>query len=148
MLRENTWLLLYSITACGMWLSEMMIVKFDIASGIESRSNFYAYNSITCFVAAVAFFCFFLKVNCESFEKCNVIICGISQSTFAVYLIHAHPCVLAKFWLGASRYFELNNIKGLLIISLIALLVFSVCICIDKIRIFCLNTVERILARK
>ena len=53
----------YSIIAIAVFVSNYLIVKFDIAQGVTSHGNFYAYNSVTIFLESLFLFGFFVKLS-------------------------------------------------------------------------------------
>lgn len=127
------WLCAYIAVSLLIFISNCLIVRYDIAGGIASRGNFYAYNSVTVFSQSIFLFCFFISLsqNMKNIELIN----SIGKNCVSVYLISAHPLVLYPLWI---RFFNMNryhaNIMQYLFHGfLFSALVFCVCIVIDKI---------------
>lgn len=115
------------------YVSNYIIVKYNIAQGIDSRSNFYAYNSISVFLQSVCLFLFFYKLS----EKKTVIPAfnWAAKNALAVYLIGGHPLLLGRFWIeyiNMSKWWNEPVIYILIAIAASTALVLS-CILIDKL---------------
>lgn len=142
-------LLGYGIVACGIFVSNIIIIKFDVAQGIASRGNFYAYNSISVFLEAVCLFCFFIKIS-----ECNInckYINYFAESSVAVYLITSHPLMLYYLWtnlINIGRYGSVP-LTYIVLALLFSFMIFSACIGIDKIVDWLLRVggIERISAK-
>lgn len=123
----------YIFVAIGIFITNWLIVKFDIAQGITSRANFYAYNSISVFLEAIFLFLFFVKM--EDRIGSNKVINQIGPSILAVYLISAHPVLLTYLWTDIFKLTGVIKISILLYLFLMFLLtggVIVVCVVIDK----------------
>lgn len=124
----------YIFVALGIFITNWLIVKFDIAQGITSRANFYAYNSVSVFLEAIFLFLFFVKM--EGGWKSNIVVNQIGKSTVAVYIISAHPVLFTFLW---TDVFKLNGVIERSIVlyfceMLISVaVVFIICVIIDKI---------------
>ncbi len=92
------WNLAYIIISILIFLSNYLIVKYDIASGVTSRGNFYAYNSLTVFLQSVFLFCAFIQLEGKWKGYTKKWINRIGKNTLAVYLISAHPLLLYPLW--------------------------------------------------
>ena len=92
------WNLAYIIISILIFLSNYLIVKYDIASGVTSRGNFYAYNSLTVFLQSVFLFCAFIQLAGKWKGYIKKWINRIGKNTLAVYLISAHPLLLYPLW--------------------------------------------------
>lgn len=143
------WALTYIFISIAIFLSNYLIVRFDIAQGVDSRGNFYAYNSLTVFLQGVCFFCFFIRLS----EKMPYVkaVNILAKNTLAGYLISSHPLLIYSLW---TCIFELTKFRDRLviyIISALSLTAFVLCICIliDKIieRIFYKIGIKRMLHR-
>lgn len=123
----------YIVIACIMFISNYLIVKYGIAQGVTSRTNFYAYNSITVFLQSVCLFCAFIRIGKRNI--CNKFVNYAASSVLVVYLISAHPNMLYNIWSKFIKIELLINIPLLyIIVAIIAsLIIVVVCILIDKI---------------
>ncbi len=123
----------YVLTALCIFASNWVIVRYGIAQGVTSRSNFYAYNSITVFAESVFLFCFFIKISRKGW--CSQIVNRISASAVAVYLIGSHPLLLSAIWTNifkTDRY--LGNVAAYLgMTALFSVIVTFACIAVDMI---------------
>ena len=126
-------LLLYFIISVLIYISNVVIVKYGIAGGLESRGNFYAYNSITVFASSVCFFCFFMRVG-ERIGHCSLIN-SISKNSLSVYLISGHPILIFALWTQYIRMkvFTRDPQMYVLLSFVFAIVVFAICVLIDKL---------------
>ena len=129
------WGIAYGIVSLLIFLSNYLIVKFDIASGVTSRGNFYAYNSLTVFIQSLCLFCFFIKLSEKWWGLRKRWINILGKNTLAVYLISAHPLVLYPLWTDILSMNQLESFPLLYImISIVASMgVMGVCVLIDKL---------------
>lgn len=124
----------YILVAIGIFATNWLIVKFDIAQGITSRGNFYAYNSISVFLEAILLFLFFVKM--EDRIGSNGLINQIGHSILTAYLISAHPALLFYLWTDIFKLTGVIEISILLYLFLMFLLtggVIAVCVVADKV---------------
>lgn len=121
--------LLMSICYFGYcFIIELLSDKANIAVNIPYS------NSIFALIASVILFNFFLKININGLI--GKIISYLSGSVIAVYLISDNPLVrgvLYKNILGVEKYIN-HGTKSILIVLLLALVVFTICLCIDILR--------------
>lgn len=123
----------YIFVAIGIFITNWLIVKFNVAQGITSRGNFYAYNSISVFLEAILLFLFFVKM--EDRIGSNKVINQIGPSILTVYLISAHPVLLIYLW---TDIFKLNGVieksLWLYLLEMFVLTggVLAVCVIMDK----------------
>lgn len=127
------YLLVYVLFSLAIYVSNVVIVHYDIASGVDSRGNFYAYNSITVLLQSVFLFCFFICLS--SLDKRNRTVNLISKNTVAVYLISSHPVLLYSLW---TEMIQVNNIATntigrVLACVFISVLILLVCVVIDRL---------------
>lgn len=143
------WLSAYITISLVIFLSNYIIMKFDIAQGVASRGNFYAYNSLTVFLQGVCLFCFFIRLS----EKMPYVkaINFLARNTLAGYLISAHPLLIFTLW---THVFQLSKFGGRPVIYIITALLLTVvvlclCILIDKTieAIFDKSGIRRLLHR-
>lgn len=133
---SRTWasflLLGYSIIAITVFISNYLIVKFDIAQGVTSRGNFYAYNSVTIFLESLFLFGFFVKLSYRGWT--NKVVNWFAGSAFAVYLISSHPELLYPLWTDIFQI-RIENTNIVLFFTSVAIesvITVVVCILIDK----------------
>ena len=127
------WVITYGIVSLLIFLSNYLIVKFDIASGVTSRGNFYAYNSLTVFVQSVCLFCMFIRLSEKMHSSRWINIIG--KNTLAVYLISAHPLLLYPIWTRVLYMYKLTVLPMLYILVSVAVTIgiMGMCILIDKV---------------
>lgn len=138
------WGIAYGIGSLLIFLSNYLIVKFDIASGVTSRGNFYAYNSLTVFIQSLCLFCFFIKLSEKwgGLRKKWINILG--KNTLAVYLISAHPLLLSPLW---TEILEINRLVALPLLYLLGSAgatagIMGCCIVIDKMVDYALTRIK------
>lgn len=126
------WNLLYVIMSIMIFLSNYIIVKYNIASGITSRGNFYAYNSLTVFLQSAFLFCAFIQLSRKWEGDTKKWINRIGKNTLAVYLISAHPLLLYPIWTDILPMKCLTMMPMYVIISAVGtLVVMTICIFSD-----------------
>ena len=123
----------YIFISIAIFISNYLIVKYDIAAGVTSRGNFYAYNSVSVFLQSISLFCVFIKLSTKDVIKPSINYLG--RNTLAGYLISAHPLLLAPLWtdwIKMGRYAQRPAMYVFLsfVFSVVTLVV---CIFIDKI---------------
>ena len=96
----------------------------DACAGI-----FAHYNSPFIVVSSLLVLLMFSKLQFQS-----KVINYLSSSAFAVYLIHAHPLLWDEYLnLFPPIYAKYPNLLGILLMMLVAVIIFFLCIAIDKI---------------
>ena len=96
----------------------------DACAGI-----FAHYNSPFIVVSSLVVLLMFSKLHVQS-----KVINYLSSSAFAVYLIHAHPLLWDEYLnLFPPIYAKYPNLLGVLLMMLVAVIIFFLCIAIDKI---------------
>ncbi len=96
----------------------------DACAGI-----FAHYNSPFIVVSSLLVLLMFSKLHVQS-----KVINYLSSSAFAVYLIHAHPLLWDEYLnLFPPIYAKFPNLLGVLLMMLVAVIIFFLCIAIDKI---------------
>ena len=130
--RASILLLGYSIIAITVFVSNYLIVKFDIAQGVTSRGNFYAYNSVTIFWESLFLFGFFVKLSYRGWT--NKVVNWFAGSALAVYLISSHPELLYPLWTDIFKLrIEDTNIVLFITNAVIeSMITLVLCILIDK----------------
>lgn len=126
----------YVIICVCVFISNLLILRYKIAGGAESRRNFYAYNSITMYVASVSLFFIFVGLNQNIGEKYAKYFLFFSQNVLSAYLITAHPILLIPIWTDVIKINKYENSFILFAyIGFFTLILFVFSILIDKIRI-------------
>lgn len=123
----------YVILSILIFMSNYLIVACNIAGGVSSRGNFYAYNSVTVFLQSVCLFCIFIKYSTKI--RYHSLINNMSKNVLAGYLISSHPVLLKPLW---TDFFEMtqfdDNILSYLFVAIVLSSVTLVmCINIDKL---------------
>ena len=139
-IKSIVWLILY-MTASGMiFLSNYLIMKFDIAGGLSSRGNFYTYNSITVLVSSVCLYCFFITL--DKTIKYNKLINWGGRNCVAGYLITGHPLLIGFLWTDVFKMqiYSSNVLQYSLVALVLSVASLMFCIVIDK----CLECVLKI----
>jgi surface polysaccharide O-acyltransferase-like enzyme len=132
----------YVFIACCIFASNVVIVKFGIAQGVTSRTNFYAYNSVTVLAEGLCLFCFFVKLSMKGWS--SRIVNRISASALAVYLIGSHPLLMVSTW---NKIFNMEQYLGNLgvyfaMAVLLSVVVVAVCIAIDMVVEFVIRKID------
>ena len=126
----------YVLCSLTIFASNYLIVKYDIAKGVQSRGNFYAYNSVTVLVQSLCMYMIFVLLSEKHIN--SSIITKISQNMIAVYLISGHPILLVSLWdncMNMRQYWE-KPFLYVIIAILITLITMVVCVAIDKMMDF------------
>ena len=139
--------LIYVLASLFTFLAKKPMHYFFDLIGVHisghSFSGFYMYNSPSVLLASLALFVFFLRLEISS-ERIKRCIQRIAPLSFGVYLIHEHPFIRSQLWghwihlkpLYESPYFMFHFIGTVL-------LVFLVCILLDKVRDWMFSLVKR-----
>lgn len=70
-IRAGIFLIAYILCSVAIFISNYLVVMLDIAGGVTSRGNFYAYNSITVLVQSICLFCYFMQLSKRmKYRKC------------------------------------------------------------------------------
>lgn len=127
------WVMAYIAISIMIFVSNYLIVKFNVAQGVASRGNFYAYNSLTVFIQGICLFCFFIKLSkkISYVKKINI----FGKNVLAGYLISAHPLLIFTLWTDVFDMPRFWNKPMIYVITAILLtaIVLYICILIDKI---------------
>lgn len=139
----------YILISCAIFATNYLIVKLDIAQGVTSRGNFYAYNSLTVLLQSMCLFCSFVRLSekKQSWKGINY----LSRNTLAVYLISAHPLLLYPLW---NKYFNMSQwwekpITYIILAFVLTVFVMIVCIFIDKAvdRVYQMTGIGKIIVK-
>lgn len=134
-IRSIVWIMMYAICACSIFLSNYLIVKYNIAQGVTSRGNFYAYNSLSVCAEGIFLFCFFVSMNERNKSCYSKIINWFSSSAIAIYLISAHPLLISFLW---TNIFKMGGaltkpMLYLMLAVVMTIIVMLMCILLDKL---------------
>lgn len=123
----------YVVVAVCVFISNCLVIRFNIGQGVTSRANFYAYNSISMFVESIMLFCLFVKLSQSNWT--NRIVNRLSASSLSVYLISSHPLLLYPLWSKVLNISQLIAYPAVFFACniLLCVLVVFVCIGIDKL---------------
>ncbi len=133
----------YILISIAIFVSNYIIVKYNVAGGIESRGNFYAYNSFSVFIQSLVLFLGFVKISEKNIN--NKVINFIGKHTLSVYLISAHPLLLYPLWTDyfkIQRWHDAPHIYVSLAILLTCLIMLA-CVLIDTVVDFIINVITR-----
>ena len=120
------YLFIAAITALFVFLA--YVWKGD-SFGDACAGIFAHYNSPFIVVSSLVVLLMFSKLQFQS-----KVINYLSSSAFAVYLIHAHPLLWDEYLnLFPPIYAKYPNLLGVLLMMLVAVIIFFLCIAIDKI---------------
>ena len=120
------YLFIAAITALFVFLA--YVWKGD-SFGDACAGIFAHYNSPFIVVSSLLVLLMFSKLHVQS-----KVINYLSSSAFAVYLIHAHPLLWDEYLnLFPPIYAKYPNLLGVLLMMLVAVIIFFLCIAIDKI---------------
>ena len=90
----------------------------------------YLWNNNAIMIPAILLFIFFKRMKCDS-QICKYVT-KVSSYTFAVYLIHFHPCVRNYIFDDLFKVsYNMNSAAFLPICVFGSVAIFSVCLCID-----------------
>lgn len=117
---------IYILISVLIFVSNYLIVRFNIASGLNSRDKYYSYNSVPVFIQSVCFFSVFLKISDSNWvsHKINF----LSKNILAVYLISGHPLMMFSVW---KFLFDYNLCLLLILCFVLSLCIVLLCIFID-----------------
>lgn len=122
----------YILFSIMIFISNYLIVRFNIAGGVISRGNFYAYNSMTVLLQSSCLFCFFIVISKQNLQL--PVINYLAKNILAGYLISAHPLLLYSIWqkyLNMGKYTE--NLISYVVLSIVfTILILLGCIFTDK----------------
>ena len=120
------YLFIAAITALFVFLA--YVWKGD-SFGDACAGIFAHYNSPFIVVSSLVVLLMFSKLHVQS-----KVINYLSSSAFAVYLIHAHPLLWDEYLnFFPPIYAKYPNLLGVLLMMLVAVIIFFLCIAIDKI---------------
>ncbi|MCD8129640.1 MAG: acyltransferase family protein [Oscillospiraceae bacterium] len=119
------------------WLSKLLIGCLTSALLGEAKLDGYliSYTSPKIFLSAVALFMAFIRMRFT--ERISQLLVIVSPLSFAVYLIHEHP-LMREYVVPYERFgsfVELNPLLMVIFVLGAAVLIYSACIVIERIRI-------------
>ena len=131
-MNRNKVLLAY--LGCAILLSICNLVLLYHGHTITVEGRLYSYASPFVIIASVALLLFFSKLSFS-----NKFVNWIASSCFAVYLFHCNGFFFNHYYRGVIDYFYYECDKAVWSIMAYILLLFSVSIIIDKIRLYIWN---------
>ncbi len=106
--------------------------------GLASR--LYNYNFITVFISSVFLFLYFKNIEIRNSKIINIV-SKIAPLTFAVYIIHEQTVLREILYLDILNLDQLwNNAMQLVIIPVIVIMIFLICILLEKVT---QNTIQK-----
>lgn len=134
-------LIVYLICILGLWANKYLIefLTMKLFSKVMFGDIFIQYNSIFVVILATALFLFFVNLNIRNiFVKKLIKI--LSPLSFSVYLIHCQPLIFSYFLKEAFiPYIDNLMFIYILYIILTAIVIYTVCSCIDCVRLYMFN---------
>lgn len=107
---------------------------------LNSDIHLETYNSPFVILSSVIFFIIFLKVRIN-----NSWINESAKSIFAVYIIHLSPLISSKlFEIMKHMYDLIGPVYYFSIIPILAILIMTLCIFIDKLRIYIYKLIDEV----
>lgn len=128
---NKCWFILgYLLISCLIFITNYLIVKYNIGQGVISRGKFYAYNNILVLVQSICLFFVFAKSKIKQNKTINY----LAQNILSVYLIASQTDLLYLLW---QNFIKVGNYTGNIVIYVLMIFVSSivvtlVCIIIDK----------------
>lgn len=101
-------------------------------------NTIYRYDNIVNIIGSMFFVMYFTTLKIKN----NRIINYIASSTFAVYLIHDNPYIRENLYKIINVWEVRNNTFFILHMILSSILIFGICIFIDKIRVVIFNKIS------
>ena len=98
------------------------------------------YASPTILLCAISLLIIFAKLNLK--EMCCKLVSFFSTASFAVYIIHVHPCIWEFIKNRFIVYIELNVFLMVLAVIITAIAIWLVCSMVDKIRQFIFKIIK------
>lgn len=130
-------LLIYFVCSltCGLFQ-----IVYSLMLGF-SFTSFYSYNTIFVFIAALALFVFFAKLQMGNYRIINY----IASYSLCVYIIHIHPLVFRYLF---NTLLHVDQYQGLSYVAAIFLLPFPIyagCVVVEFIRKVITNRIYKML---
>lgn len=130
-------LVLYFSGICLTYISKVGIELLYrcIGVGYVNSNIFINYVAITMVASAIGLILFFSKLNISN-KLIIKLISIVSPLTLGVYLIHSHPMIYDEILYDAFSDFSSYSLMNIiLLVFLTALIIFLICITIERIRI-------------
>ena len=103
-------------------------------------SRLYNYNFITVFISSEFLFLYFKNIEIRNSKIINIV-SKIAPLTFAVYIIHEQTVLREILYLDILNLDQLwNNAMQLVIIPVIVIMIFLICILLEKVT---QNTIQK-----
>ncbi|MEE1222287.1 MAG: acyltransferase family protein [Bacteroidaceae bacterium] len=129
----------------GIVILQTVVLSGTKVMGLQNVGfRVFSYESPLVIAASVSLLLFFSKLHFRS-KMVNV----IGKSSFAVYLLHLHPCICTSFFIPLVRQIYGNH-DGLVCLSLIFLFLlggFALAVVIDRIRLWTWNLLSPVLPK-
>ncbi len=130
---------IHSLWYAACYISGSFIIALAAFISVKNSNDslimtIYAYDSPLVIVTSLAFFLFFTQIKI----KCNKVINYIAASAFSAYLFHYHECILHTFYTNIIKnwFLTCNPLIFILYVTVWILIIFSLSIILDKIRLF------------
>ncbi|MDS0526648.1 acyltransferase family protein [Clostridium sp. SHJSY1] len=139
----NKYYYLFSYIFCAVILS---LINFFISDYKNKFSDIYNYNFIIIYIASISMFLFFKKIKISNnySEKIN----SIASMTLSVYLIHEQRMIREVIYNLFKNEKILNNLIFIAYLIIGSMIIFFVCIIIDKVRMYTYYVVKLIFCKK
>lgn len=112
---------------------------------LDMSERIYNYNFFTIFLASVFLFLFFKNINIKSLKVTNLV-SKIVPLTFGVYIIHEQVVLRNYLYLNILHLNDFwNKITQFIIIPSTAIVIFLICLVIEKIT---KNTIQKFICNK
>lgn len=122
------WLLIFIGSSLGCGLFQIL---YSNLLGF-SFTSFLSYNTIFCFVASVAIFCYFQKITVPSNQTIN----WLSSFCLCSYVIHLHPYIFKLIFDDILKVPSLEGWSYIITVFLLPIGVYVACIIVEVIRRF------------
>lgn len=141
--KKNKYLFAYLVISIVLTIGILFIQYISNKLGIKDVSKkLLAYNNFLVLMQSISLFLYFRNIEIKK-ECINKIILLIAPLTFSVYIIHEQPIfssILYTKLLQVDKFY--NNQIGLPVTIISIILVFVICVLIEKIRIKILNVIR------
>lgn len=128
----------FVFTTLILFFLPLTLLKFRQVSLL---SYFWSNNNILVFIQAIS--CFYMFLNIKPIFKSRI---NIASSVLAVYLITDHPIIRSVIWnntYGIPAAYKTTD--SLLIVTLLLIIIFCICIIIDRAREFVMRPINTYL---
>lgn len=138
---RKTWLTIALVSFAVTWLSKIVLCFTNISLLEKASGLLVKYVSPTIVLMAIGFLCWFSKMKCS--PSLAPVVSFFSLSAFSVYLIHENIFVRSSLVSKIHTLIgDFNFVLLTLSIVFFALMIFLVCILIDKLRIMLFKVIK------